>query len=74
MGDVWLFWSMLIVWGVCFIFWITSDVWQRCLGLRHNYEELVNLDEDDFSDNPILFYSSEDEGGFEKPRRGCKEP
>ena len=62
MVDVWLFWSMLIVWGVCFIFWISSDVWQRCLGLRHNYEEIVNFDDDD---NPIIFYSS-DEEGFEK--------
>ena len=53
---------MLIVWGVCFLFWITSDAWQRCLNVKHNYEEIGTIDEDEndaIRDNP---FKSSDSG------------
>jgi len=62
-----IFWTVLIIWCICFLFWITSDVWQRCFNLSHNYNELHNLDDEDF---PLDSIVSSDESEEDSDRRG----
>lgn len=58
-----LFWFVLILWLVCLIFWITSDIWQRCFNLKHNYQELIasDLDEENNISDHVSFKSDESE-------------